>query len=191
MGFLDSLLGRSRTPKPATKDRLFAMSTAHVTLETQHGMTSGGKAGIVFQAEATSDFSRIVADAEELLHATGEETGTEIRTTDDKYGYRWVVLSDPDVEDLVVGISSIKDSLDVGGYGARILAAVFRFTREGGRDAYFIYNVKRGLWYPFVPGSGEQVRDNETELRLKAQLGGELPMEPELERWFPLWGVPL
>ncbi len=191
MGFLDSLLGRSRTPKPAKKDRLFAMSTAHVTLETSHGMKSGGKAGIVFQAEETADFSRIVADAEELLHATGQETGTTVESTADKYGYRWVVLSDPDVEDLVVGISSIKDSLDVGGYGARILAAVFKFTREGGRDAYFIYNVKRGLWYPFVPGAGEQVRDNETELRLKAQLGGELPMEPELERWFPLWGVPV
>ena len=191
MGFLDSLLGRSRTPAPAKKDRLWAMSTAHVTLETAHGMRSGGKAGIVFQAEATADFARIVADAQELLHATGEETGTKVETTDDKYGYRWVVLTDEDVEDLVVGISSIKDSLDVGGYGARILAAVFRFVREGGRDVYFIYNVKRGFWYPFVPGEGEQVRDNEAELRLKAQLGGELPMEPELERWFPLWGVPL
>ena len=191
MGFLDSLLGRSRTPKPAKKDRLFAMSTAYVTLQTAHGMESGGKAGIVSQAEATADFSRIVAEAEEVLRMTGEETGTTVETTDDKFGYRWVVVADPDVEDLVVGLSAIKDSLDVGGYGARILAAVFKFTREGGRDVFFIYNVKRGLWYPFVPGAGEQVRDNEEELRLKAQLGGELPMEPELERWFPLWGVPL
>jgi hypothetical protein len=191
VGFLDSLLGRSRTPKPAKQDRLFAMSTAYVTLETAHGMKSGGKAGIVFQAEATADFARIVADAEEILRATGEETGTTVETSDDKYGYRWVVLTDPDVEDLVVGINAIKDALDVGGYGARILAVVFRFMREGGRDAYFIYNVKRGLWYPFVPADGEQMRDNEAELRLKAQLAGELPMEPELERWFPLWGVPL
>ena len=191
MGFLDSLLGRSRTPKPAKKDRLFAMTTAYVTLETSHGMKSGGKAGLVFQAEATSDFARILAESEELLRATGEETGTTVELSDDKYGYRWVVLGDPDVEDLVVGLSAVKDGLDVGGYGARILAAVFKFVREGGRDAYFIYNVKRGLWYPFVPGEGEQVRDNEAELRLKAQLGGELPMEPELERWFPLWGVPL
>jgi PspAB-like protein len=191
VGFLDSLLGRSRTPKPAKQDRLFAMSTAHVTLETAHGMTSSGKAGIVFQAEATADFARILADAEELLRATGSETGTDVKMEDDKYGYRWVVLSDPDVEDLVVGINAIKDALDVGGYGARLLAVVFRYKREGGQDAYFIYNVKRGLWYPFVPAGGEQQRDNEAELRLKAQLGGELPMEPELERWFPLWGAPL
>ena len=191
MGFLDTLLGRSRTPKPAKKDRLFAMSTAYVTLETGHAMRSAGKAALVFQAEATSDFARIVAESEELLRATGAETGTEVETTEDEFGYRWVVVSDPDLEDLVVGLSAIKDGLDVGGYGPRILAAVFKFERDGGRPTYFIYNVKRGFWYPFVPGDGKQVRDNEAELRLKSQLGGELPMEPELERWFPLWGVPL
>jgi hypothetical protein len=191
MGFLDTLLGRSRTPKPAKKDRLFAMSTAYVTLQTGLGMTSSGKAGLVFQAEATSDFARILADAEEVLHATGEETGTTIETSDDKFGYRWMILADPDVEDLVVGISAIKDALDIGGYGPRILAAVFKYARDDGRPVYFIYNVKRGLWYPFVPGEKEQSRDNEAELRLKSQLAGELPMEPELERWFPLWGVPL
>jgi len=191
VGFLDTLLGRSRTPKPAQKDRLFAISTAHVTLSTALGIESAGRAGLVFQEEATSDFSTIVKDAEEILRATGEETGTSVESVADDFGYRWVVLSDPDVEDLVVGVNAIKDSLDVGGYGARILAAVFKFTRTGGGPVFFIYNVKRGSWYPFVPAGGSQERDNEAELRLRAQIGNELPIEPELERWFPLWGVPL
>jgi len=26
---------------------------------------------------------------------------------------------------------------------------------------------------------------------LKAQIGADLPVEPELERWFPLWGIPV
>jgi hypothetical protein len=26
---------------------------------------------------------------------------------------------------------------------------------------------------------------------LKAQVGSELPVEPELARWFPLWGIPI
>jgi hypothetical protein len=190
VGFLDAFLGRSRTPKPAKKDRLFAISTAHVTLSTSHGIESAGRAGLVFQEEATSDFTSIVTDAEEVLRATGEETGTSVESKADEYGYRWVILSDPDVEDLVVGINAVKDSLDTGGYGARILAAVFKFERQG-RPVFFIYNVKRGLWYPFVPAGGTQERDNESELRLQAQLSGELPFEPELERWFPLWGVPL
>jgi hypothetical protein len=69
---------------------------------------------------------------------------------------------------------------------------VFAFTEEaGGRPVYFIYNFKRGSFYPFVPGGGPQRRDTEAELRLKAQVGAELPIEPELERWFPLWDVPL
>ena len=190
MGFLDSLLGRSRTAQPAKKDRLFAISTAYVTLQTEHGVESEGKAGIVFQPVATSDFAAIVKDTEEVLRATGQETGTTVTTTEDAYGYRWAVLADPDVEDLVVGINAVKDALDTSGYGDRVLAAVFSF-RDNGRPIYFIYNVKRGTWYPFVPAPGEQIRNTERELQLKAQLAGELPMEPELERWFPLWGVPL
>jgi len=191
MGFLDTLLGRSRTAKPAKVDRLFAMSTAYVTLQTQHGVESAGRAGIVFQPLATSDFNEIVRETEEVLRATGDETGTTVETHEDKFGYRWAVLADPDVEDLVVGLNAVKDALDTSGYGDRVLAAVFSFRDGDGKPVYFIYNVKRGSWYPFVPAAGEQQRNTERELQIKAQLGGELPMEPELERWFPLWGVPL
>jgi len=43
-------------------------------------------------------------------------------------------------------------------------------------------------------GGGEaeaQQRSTERELQIKAQMASELPMEPELERWFPLWGIPI
>jgi hypothetical protein len=57
---------------------------------------------------------------------------------------------------------------------------------------YFIYNYKRGFWYPFVPEiDATNTRSTERELQLKAQMSAELPIEPELERWFPLWGIPL
>ena len=190
MGFLDALLGRSRTARPAKTDRLFAMSTAYVTLSVQHGIQTAGKAGIVFQPLATSDFQQIVRDTEEVLRATGEETGTTVETAEDKYGYRWAILADDDVEDLVVGVNAVKYALDTSGYCDRVLAAVFAF-RDGERPVYFIYNVKRGSWYPVVPAPGTQARNTERELQLKAQLGSELPIEPELERWLPLWGVPL
>jgi hypothetical protein len=67
---------------------------------------------------------------------------------------------------------------------------VFAFE-EKGRSLYFIYNFKRGAYYPFVPAKGEQARDNERELRLKAQVGRELPFEEDVSRWFPLWEIPL
>jgi hypothetical protein len=72
-----------------------------------------------------------------------------------------------------------------------VLCAVFPFEDEKGNRVYWIYNYKRGAFYPFVPAEGEQKRDNERELKLKAQAGNELPIEPELERWFPLWDIPI
>ena len=38
------------------------------------------------------------------------------------------------------------------------------------KRVHFIYNFKRGAFYPFVPAPGDKQRDSERELRLKAQL---------------------
>jgi hypothetical protein len=190
MGFLDILTGKRKLKAPA-ESRLFAMSTAAVTLEMTLELHSSRKAAIVFQPLATADFSEIVKDMEEVLRGTGEDTGTTVTRTDDSFGYRWMVLEDDEFEDLVVGINVVSQALQDGGYGERILCAVFAFRDAEDRPVYWIYNYKRGTYYPFVPAGGEQRRDNERELRLKAQIGSELPVEAELERWFPLWGIPI
>jgi hypothetical protein len=148
-------------------------------------------AGIAFQNVPTADFKEIVTDTEELLRGAASDQGTQVDTSVDDYGYRWMVLRDPDFEDLVVAINTVSTSLEGGGYGDRTLAAVFPFADEDGRPIYFIYNYKRGFFYPFVPAPGDQQRNNERELQLKAQIGNELPIEPELSRWFPIWGIPL
>src|SRR3954462_4103085 len=167
------------------------MSTAQVTLEMELKLASSGKAAIVFQPLATADFEGIVGEMEEVVRGSGEETGTTIDRTDDEFGYRWMVLGDPDFEDLVVGINAVSTELQGGGYGDRLLAAVFSFRDQTGKPVYWIYNYKRGAFYPFVPAGGEQQRDSERELRLQAQIGAELPVEAELERWFPLWDIPI
>jgi hypothetical protein len=192
VGFLDALFGSSSKGKlkmPAP-DRLFAMTTANVTLETGLGLKHRETAGIVFQPLGTADFEGILAETEELLAGTAEETGSTVTSTEDEFGYRWLILRDPDFDDLVVALNTISTQLQGGGYGDRLLASVFAFE-EKGRPMYFIYNFKRGAFYPFVPASGEQARDTERELRLKAQLGSELPWEEDIGRWFPLWDVPL
>ena len=190
MGFLDALLGGRKKLKTPARDRLFAMTTAQVTMETGLGLKHRTKAGIVFQPIATADFKQIVTDTEELLRGSAEDTGTTIETTEDEFGYRWIVLKDDDFEDLVVSVNVVSSQLEAGGYGDRLLAAVWAFEDEG-RPIYFIYNFKRGAYYPFVPAPGERQRNNERELQLKAQLENELPLEQELERWFPLWEIPL
>lgn len=190
MGLFDAILGRRKVKGPAP-DRLFALSTAYIGLETTQGITTRGSAAIVFQPLATGDFAAIVREMEEVVGGVGGETGTTLETRDDEYGYRWMILRDPDLEDLVVGVNAVGDALAVGGYQDRVLCAVFAFHDAQGRPLYFIYNYKRGSWYPFVPASGSQQRDSERELRVKAQVGTDLPFEPELERWFPLWGIPI
>ena len=125
------------------------------------------------------------------MRATSSDAGGRVESHDDDFGYRWLVIHDPELEDLVVGLDAVRTALEAGGYGDRVLVAVFAFQDAGKQPVYLIYNHKRGAFYPFVPASGNEQRDTERELRLKAQLAGELPIEPELERWFPLWGIPI
>src|SRR5437764_13687852 len=165
------------------------MSTAAVTLETGLGMKSKGVAAIVFQQIANADFKQIVSDAEELLKSAAKDTGTTIDQADDSYGYHWIVFVDDDFDDLVTSVNTVAGELQAGGYGDRVLAAVFSWD-ESGRRVDFIYNFRRGSFYPFVP-TGDKQRDTERELQLKAQIQNDLPIEPDLERWFPLWDAPL
>ena len=203
MGLLDILTGRRQVKGPAP-DRLFAISTAWVDLQTEHNINPAGTAAIVFQALATSEFEATLREMEDVVKATGSESGTTVGTQDDSYGYRWMILRNPEdkssVEDLAVGINAVSGSIEAAGHGDRLLCAVFAFTRAsapsgsgspGSGRIYFIYNYKRGYWYPFVPAAGDEQRSTERELQIKAQMADELPIEPELERWFPLWGIPI
>jgi len=190
MGFLDVLTGKRKLAKPA-QDRLFAISTAYVTFETSLEITTRGSAAIVFQSLATADFTTIVREMEEVVRATAGDSATTVDTSVDAYGFSWLVLRGQDFDQLVVGINAVSSALEAGGYGERVLCSVFAFQDARQRPLYWIYNYKRGSFYPFVPARGSQQRDNERELVLKAQVGAELPLEAELARWFPLWGIPI
>ena len=199
MGLRDVLTGRHEVKGPAP-DRLFAISTAYIALQSEHSIDPAGAAAIVFQALATAEFEATLRDMEEVVKATGGDSGTTVSTQDDSFGYRWMVLRNPDdtstVEDLAVGINAVSGSIETAGHGERLLCAVFAFVDAQKRPVYFIYNYKRGFWYPFVPDDTDpthpaNTRSTERELQLKAQMSSELPIEPELERWFPLWGIPI
>lgn len=191
MGLLDNVLGRRRAAAPAA-DRLFAITTAYIDLQARSGVRSGGAAAIVFQPLATGDFEQLVSDVEAVVRSTGEETASTVERSTDTFGYHWMIVRDDDVDDLAVGINAVSDELAIGGYADRVLCAVFAFADAEGVPLYLIYNYKRGTWYPFAPSAAAvQERDTERELRLRALLGDGLPVEPEVSRWFPLWGIPI
>ena len=131
MGLRDILTGRHEVKGPAP-DRLFAISTAYVTLQSEHQIDPAGTAAIVFQALATSEFEATLRDMEEVVKATGGDSGTSVSTEDDSYGYRWMVLRNPagapSVEDLAVGINAVSGSIETAGHGERLLCAVFAFA---------------------------------------------------------------
>lgn len=189
MGLLDSLLGRKRL-KAANLDRLFALSTAQVTLDVEQGLRSSGVAAVVYKPMSAGEFSMAADEMRELLHVTAREAGSEVERRTDTYGFEWLILHDADFEDLVTAIHLISSELKAKGFGEQLLAAAFRF--DGGKHpVYLIYGYKRGAFWPFIPTGDGQERDNANELRLKNELEDELPFEQDLTRWMGLFGAPL
>lgn len=191
MKFLDSILGRTK-PKAANLDALFAVPGAAITLEASMGLTSAGAAAVCFKPASSHDFTATHTEIGELLELSGKDTGSEISQSVDSYGYHWIVVRDPDMSDLVTSVHMVNASLADRGYSQQLLASVFAFRAEGGGVSYLVYLFKRGTFYPFVPapGGGEK-RDNQRELQVQGALTGEVPLEADLTRWFPIWGAPV
>lgn len=187
--FFDSILGRSR-PAPSKIERLFAMSTAQVSLETQLDMKADIHAGIVFRPVDSAFFEQASKDLTELLAISTKDTGTSYEIREDEFRFRWILLSDPQFEDLVATIHVISQTLIEQQFGEQLLSAVFRFDTAGGKPTYWFYNYKRGTFYPFAPDGTGHNRDNALELRLSSAMERELPIEKELERWYPMWDIP-
>ncbi|MBE0524040.1 MAG: hypothetical protein IBX40_06895 [Methanosarcinales archaeon] len=187
MGFLDALMGKSKLPK-ARVDRLFAISTASITLDVNLGLKPFGSAGICFKPMESSRYAAARLEIEELLNYSCKETGTDYKIQKDEFNYLWVVLKDPDFEDLVTNIHLVSQTLIEHGFSEQLLCAIYRF--EGERTVYWIYNYKQGAYYPFIP-KGDHTRDNNLEFRLRSVMDSELPIEKNVEKWYPLWGIPI
>lgn len=188
MGLLDVLRGQ-RTPPRADLDALFALGSAALTLEAGLGLRTTGRAGVCFKPIAMGEFEALVREIEELLAATSAESGTTVTRHEDAMGFSWVVVADPDVEDLVTTTHVVSRSLEERGFSERLLCAVFGFDGPPGA-VDLVYGYGRGAFYPFAPREGRR-RDNPLELRVSAALGTDLSIEPELERWYPVWDAPV
>lgn len=188
MGLRDILSGRKQL-KQAAPDRLFALSTARVTLEVELGLKSAGAAAVCFKPLSAGEFVRAENEMQELLDVAARDSASKIGRQEDTFGYEWITVRDDELEDLVTTVHLITSELIARGFGEQLLASMFRFDGEA-HPVYWIYAYKRGAFYPFVP-TGEQERDNARELELKAKLERELPIEGDISRWFGLYGAPV
>jgi hypothetical protein len=148
-------------------------------------MVEGGAFGAF--ARAQREVVRLLSDGE------GQETGMSAGP----YGWGWARVTRPPerFEQLVGDLHMVDATLDAAGYGPYLLCSVVGFRREGGPQRLFlVHSPVRGTFYPFAPrppdGPEEGRRNNLVETRARDALAGELPMEPDTARWFPIWDAP-
>ena len=215
MGLLNTILGRTK-PVQSNLDALFALPSASVTLQSAANQVCSGHAGVCFKPPTGQGFEEMQAEVVRLLDMDGTQG---LRKTEDAYGFHWLVVEDADIEQLVTQIHMVNSSLSDSGWGPQLLCSVFGLAHLGDADpggdaggldpsagpgpglvegpgtvlpstAYLVYLFKRGTFYPFVP-DGHEHRDIEQELKLKSLVAGDLTVETDLDRWFPLWDLPV
>ncbi len=189
MKFLDALLGRTKAA-PANLDALFALPSAAISLEAATGLRPAGQAAVAYKPASGAAFTTATEELPPLLDLSADESGSELSFIDDSFGYRWVVVHDDQLEDLVTTVHLVNATLAERGFGSQLLCSVFAFGNADAASCLVVYLFKRGTFYPFAPRDGER-RDNELELQVRAAVAGELPIEADLSRWFALWGAPV
>ncbi|HEU5440369.1 MAG TPA: hypothetical protein VFU88_13845 [Ktedonobacterales bacterium] len=195
MGILDTLFGRQK-PTPVGPERLFAISTADTTLQTAQDLKSTGVGAMCFRGVASGPFAQMQRDLDAMLTvAEKDQGGAQYRYFQDDLGYTWLIFESGDFQTLVTTVHVASRTLLDQGYGSQLLFAIFPFKDSNGHVLYWIYNYKRGTFYPFVPQADShdklRRRNNPEELRLASALKDEMPIEDQIEMWYPVWDLPL
>jgi hypothetical protein len=221
MGLLNTILGRTK-PVQSNLDDLFALPSASITLQSAANQSCSGHGGVCYKPPSGQGFEDMQAEVVKLLSMDGTP---DFRQAEDSYGYHWLVVENPDIEELVTQIHVVNSSLADSGWGPQLLCSVFGLAKlpadgadssdssagsgAAGSDAgslmptvtagpghvrpstaYLVYLFKRGTFYPFIP-DGHEHRDLEQELKLRSLVSDDLKVEPDLDRWFPLWDLPV
>ena len=186
MRFLDALLGRTRPVKP-NLDALFAIPAAATTLQAALDLTPTGVGAVCFKTAEGQAAAQAETDALALL-AAGQTASPAVSR--DEYGYTWIASrhDSGDLAGLVTDLHAVNTTLAEAGYGPSLLCTIIGFAGDT-RRLGLVYLFKRGTIYPFAP-TGAETRDTALELEVRAHLAGELPLEADLSRWFPVWATP-
>ncbi|MEV0415489.1 hypothetical protein AB0I68_33130 [Streptomyces sp. NPDC050448] len=194
MGLLDAILGRSKPVRPDL-DRLFGLPGAAITLQAAAGFTPTGTGSVCFASVEGGAFAGLQEEVRELLDADTGRGGTPVEFSEDAYGYTWILARHPaeDTPALVNDLHAVNTLLQDAGFGPQLLCSLIGFREAAGeRTLSLVYLYKRGTFYPFapLPAPATGKRDNALELQIRAVLADDLRIEPDLGRWFPVWGAP-
>jgi hypothetical protein len=190
VGFLDTLLGRTKPVQP-NLDALFSLPSAAITLEAATGLVPTGTGSVCFRAAEGKAFQDLEKDVRELLATGAAADAPPVEVSTDSYGFTWLLIRRPadQLDALVTDVHAVNSSLADAGFGPQLLCSLISFTGPGSSKLAVVYLYKRGTFYPFAPQGGER-RDNGLELQVRGAIEGDLKIESDLSRWFPVWGAP-
>jgi len=191
MGLLDILLGRSKPVAPDL-DQLFALPSAAVTLQAAASFTPTGRGSVCFATVEGGAFTELHREVQALLDADADRTGPPVELTRDEYGYSWLVSrrAPDELPALVSDLHAVNSTMEVNGFGPQLLCSVAGFEDDAGHRLGLVYLYKRGSFYPLCVRPDQRKRDNALELQIAAALEGDLRIEKDKARWFPIWGAP-
>jgi hypothetical protein len=187
MGIWDALTGRSK-PVRANLDALFSLPAAAVTLQTAADFTATGVGSVCYRAAEGAAFEQTQRDVVTLLD---NDDDPDVERTTDSFGFTWLLArqAPDDLSALVTDLHTVNTSLEAQGFGPSLLCSLVGFTDLSGHRLGLVYLYKQGTFYPFAPQAPQQ-RNSLLELQVRDLLKGDLPIEPDLGRWMPLWGAP-
>ena len=182
------LTGRTK-PVRANLDALFALPTAAITLQTAAGFIPTGLGSVCYRAAEGAAFAEAQTDIVALLDA---DEGPKVEQSTDSFGFSWLLAKhDPsDLPALVTDLHAVNTTLEEQGFGPGLLCSLVGFADASGRRLGLVYLYKQGTFYPFAPQGDAQRRDNLLEIQVRDLVKNDLPVEPQLNRWMPVWGAP-
>ncbi|MFI9364614.1 hypothetical protein ACIG5E_26715 [Kitasatospora sp. NPDC053057] len=191
MGFLDALFGRTKPVKPDL-DQLFGVPSAALTLEAAAGFLPTGLGSVCFAAVEGASFVQVEQQVRALLDADTERGGVPVEASKDGYGYSWLLArhTPQELPELVNDLHAVNSELEANGFGPQLLCSLVGFRNPEGQSLALVYLYKRGTFYPVCKQPGQEKRNNPLEIEISNLLKNDLRIEPDLSRWFPVWGAP-
>ena len=183
-------------------DIFLTLDKAQRELYQRGEISAARKAGVIFHP---SDENFYLINLQKELNSvlyTGEgSTKTSFNILDDSHSTKWVVLEDGKFYDLLSSVFTVGNAIKSNGGEENIIGLVFEFfftDKEKSHEAidttkvYLVYRYDLKAFYPFVPtGDNKGDRNRIIENRLGYALKNYgLIIEPSLEKWLGIWGIP-
>ena len=173
--FGDILFGRKKLQGPAA-EKLFALSTAAVTLDTECSL----RRPATLRSSSSRSRRGVQLGRERRGGAAARrcaDSGSAIERKTDSFGFEWVIVRDPQLE---AGRRRPRTGLGARTSRLRRPAArrglpLRRRRLHSRQPVYWIYGFKTGTWWPFVPTGEKQERDNARGTGAEGETGAGAP----------------